>query len=255
MLPRDGLCSLHFLLFNPGGGSQSLSQQSISSNQFAEPGLTRSRHSRKLCRSLLLIASITCWSSVTFSQETFRTTDAFVTSHLRAGVQLSTEARGDLNGDGLNDWVGVIRAQLPDESPSYQLFVLLAKSGGGFIVTERTEKAEIPGMGCCWLEDLQIRRGSIFVQNNAKTASVMEAATHQFKLYKDQWRLIGVTVYLTDHTPGATMTRDTDMNLLTGLVIEKTKKRNSRLQTARRTREFSVALLKDFDFSNGFGVE
>lgn len=229
-----------------------MSQHSILSRQFVGPKVSESWLVRRLCPALV---AIVCWSSITFSQETFRTTDAFVKSNLRAGDRLSTEARGDLNGDGLNDWVGVIRGQVPDESPTYQLVVLLAKPGGGFIVTERTEKAEIPGMGCCWLEDLQIRRGSIFVQNNAKSASVMEAATHQFKLYKDQWRLIGVTICETDHTPGATATKDTEMNLLTGLVIEKTKKRNSRLKTARRTREFSVALLKDFDFSNGFGSE
>ena len=195
------------------------------------------------------------WSNVSVSQETFPTTAAFAKSSLKSGDQLSSEARGDLNGDGLNDWVGVIRGQVPDESPTYQLFVLIAKPGGGFVVSERTQKAEIPGMGCCWLEDLQIRRGSIFVQNNAKTASIMEAATHQFKLYKDEWRLIGLTIYLTDHTPGATMTKDTEMNFLTGLVIEKTKKRNSRLRTSRSTRKFSIALLKDFDFSNGFGSE
>jgi hypothetical protein len=149
----------------------------------------------------------------------------------------------------------VIRGQVPDESPTYQLFVLLAKPDGTFGVAERSLKEEIPGMGCCWLEDLRIRRGSIFVQNNAKTASVMEAATHQFKWYKGEWRLVGVTIYLTDHTPGATMTQDTEMNLLTGLVIEKTSKRNHRPRTTRRTRKFSIALLKDFNFSNGFGIE
>jgi hypothetical protein len=244
-----------FLLSNPCGGHKSLSHRPISSQRFAGSKVKHFQHLRTLCKLALPVVAIIYWSNISLSQETFPTTDAFAKATIKSGDQLSSEARGDLNADGLNDWVGVIRGQVPDESPTYQLFVLIAKPGGGFVVSERTQKAEIPGMGCCWLEDLQIRRGSLFVQNNAKTASVMEAATHQFKLYKDQWRLIGVTIYLTDHTPGATMTKDTEMNLLTGLMIEKTKKRNNRPRTSRSTRKFSIALLKDFDFSNGFGSE
>ena len=103
-------------------------------------------------------------------------------SHTQRRERLSVDAKGDLNGDGAEDWVGVIHGQPADEAPTYQLFVLVRDAAGGYRIAEKTQKAEIPGMGCCWLEDLTIRRGSIFIQNNAKTASTMEAATHQFKL-------------------------------------------------------------------------
>jgi hypothetical protein len=126
---------------------------------------------------------------------------------------------------------------------------------GGYSVAVQTQKAEIPGMGCCWLEELAVRRGSIFIQNNAKTASTMEAATHQFKFYKGEWRLIGLRIYLTDHNPGAPLTSDSDMNLLTGLVIEKTQKGDNRPTSRRSNKKFPTSLLRDFDFSNGFGTE
>jgi hypothetical protein len=108
-------------------------------------------------------------------------------------------------------------------------------------------------MGCCWVEDLRIGRSSIYIQNNAKTAVTMEAATHQFKLYQGQWRLIGVRIYYIDHSSDTST--DTDINLLTGLVIEKKQKGERRPLIKKRNVKFGLHLLKDFDFLNGFGIE
>ena len=69
------------------------------------------------------------------------------------------------------------------------------------------------------------------------------------------WRLVGVRIYLTDHTPGVESTTDTDMNVLTGLVMEKTRKGNKQPFSTRRTKKFPLAYLRDFDFLNGFGTE
>lgn len=195
-----------------------------------------------------------CSASHAFAQDTFPGIDAFLKS-LKQGEKLSAQAKGDLNGDGTEDWVGVIHSQRVDEAPTYQLFVLLRASDGSNRIGVKTQPAEIPGMGCCWMEDLNIRRGSIYVQNNAKDVSTMEAATHQFKLHRGDWRLVGVRVSLTDHTPEAPMTIDTDINVLTGLVIEKTQKADNRPTSRRRHKKFSTPLLKDFDFSPRFGIE
>ncbi len=185
------------------------------------------------------------------AQENFSSPDSFLKSTLKGEAQLSESARGDLNGDGLQDWVGVVHRRPADASPTYQLYVLLRLREGGFQVAEKSIEEEIPGMGCCWMENLEIRRGSIYVQNNAKTATVMEAVTHQFKLYKGEWRLVGIKSYYTDHVAAAD--RDTEMNLLTGLVIEKRQKGNRKPVAKTRRQKFGVHLLKDFDFSLGFG--
>lgn len=202
---------------------------------------------------ILTFVSSSCFSA--FAQDNFSSVDAFLKATLREGEQLSASAKGDLNGDATEDWVGVIHGRPEDGAPTYQLFLLVRDANGGYRIAAQTEKAEIPGMGCCWLEDLTIRRGSIYIQNNAKTAATMEAATHQFKWYKGEWRLVGVRIYLTDHTPGAESTTDTDMNILTGLVIEKIQKGDKRPASTRRTKKFPVAYLRDFDFLNGFGTE
>ena len=196
-----------------------------------------------------------CSTFPTFAQDTFPTTEAFLKATLKEVDRLSAEAKGDLNGDGTEDWVGVIHSQRVDEAPTYQLFVLLRAADGLNRIAVKTQPAEIPGMGCCWMEDLNIRRGSIYVQNNAKDVSTMEAATHQFKLHRGDWRLVGVRVFLTDHTPEAPMTIDTDINVLTGVVIEKTQKADNKPTSRRRQKKFPASFLKDFDFSNGFGTQ
>ena len=190
---------------------------------------------------------------VASAQTEFPSTDAFVKSVVTGKSDLSVEAKGDLNGDGLVDWAGVIRREKGDFLSTYQLYVLLRTSGGGYRVAETSTEAEIPGMGCCWVEDLRIARSSIYIQNNAKTAATMEAATHQFKLHGGQWRLIGVKIYYIDHSSNTST--ETDVNLLTGLVIEKKQKGERRPTTTRRSKKFALRLLKDFDFLNGFGID
>ena len=207
-------------------------------------------------RARLLLVSLVGVLSCSFTataQSEFPSTDVFVKSILKGKSSLSSEAKGDLNGDGLDDWAGVVRREKGDFQSTYQLYVLLRQAGGRYRVAEKSTEAQIPGMGCCWVEDLRIGRSSIYIQNNAKTAATMEAATHQFKLQGGQWRLIGVRIYYIDHS--SDRTTDTDINLLTGLVIEKEQKGNRRPLIKKRNVKFGVRLLKDYDFINGFGIE
>ena len=67
--------------------------------------------------------------------------------------------------------------------------------------------------------------------------------------------MIGVKIYYDDHTPGAGSTKDPDMNLLTGPVIEKKQRGNRKPIIKSRRKKFATYLLKDLDFFNGFGTE
>ncbi|MCA1576038.1 MAG: hypothetical protein LC794_01585 [Acidobacteria bacterium] len=183
----------------------------------------------------------------------FASVDAFLKQTLTHGNSLSVDAKGDLNGDGLQDWAGVILREKSDLLRTSQLYVLLQQPQGRYRVAEKSLEEQIAGMGCCWTEDLKIIRSSIYIQNNAKTAATMEAATHQFKLYKNEWRLVGVKIYYIDHSTD--VATETDMNLLTGAVIEKNWKGENKPTAKRRQNAFGRFLLKDFNFFNGFGVE
>ncbi len=205
------------------------------------------------CLLLLSLVGVLSCSFTATAQPEFPNTDVFLKSILKGQSSLSSEAKGDLNGDGLEDWTGVVRREKGDFQSTYQLYVLLRQTGGGYRVAEKSTEAQIPGMGCCWVEDLRIGRSSIYIQNNAKTAATMEAATHQFKLQGGQWRLIGVRIYYIDHS--ANRTTDTDINLLTGIVIEKQQKGDRKPLVKRQNVKFGVRLLKDYDFINGFGIE
>jgi hypothetical protein len=201
---------------------------------------------------LSIVVVFLCWL-VAPAQTDFASLDAFRTFVLKGEDRLSVEARGDLNGDGLDDWAGVVHRQKSGASPTYQLYVLLLQPKGGYQLAQTSREQEIAGMGCCWVEDLRISRSSIYIQNNAKTATTMEAATHQFKLYKGEWRLIGIRIYYTDHS--SDVSTDTDMNVLTGAIIERTRKGDGKATVSRRHKKFGVYLLKDFDFLNTFGME
>ena len=202
---------------------------------------------------LAVLAVVLCCAIDGIAQTEFPSTDAFLKSIVKEKSTLDVEAKGDLNGDGLADWSGVIRREKGDFQATYQLYVLLQQPGGAYRLAETSTEAEIPGAGCCWVEDLKIGRSSIYIQNNAKTASTMEAATHQFKLHQGQWRLIGVKIYYIDHS--ANTTTETDVNLLTGLVIEKKQKGDRRPTVTRRNKKFALRLLKNFDFVNFFGID
>jgi hypothetical protein len=200
---------------------------------------------------LTAVVILSCFA-VASAQSSFNSIDAFKKVTLKGGDDVSVEAKGDLNGDGVEDWAGVIHRQKQDATPTYQLYVLMGSGKGGYSVAVTSKEAEIPGMGCCWVENLEIKRGSIYIQNNAKTASTMEAATHQFKLYNGEWRLVGLRIYYTDL--GANTSTDTDMNLLTGAVVEK-KQKGERKPVSRNSRKkFPTSFLKEFDFNNGFGT-
>lgn len=213
--------------------------------------IPKCRNSRS---TVLICLLVLLWCPIDATAQTeFPSPDAFVKSIFKGKSDLSTEAKGDLNGDGLADWAGVVRREKGDFLSTYQLYVLMRQPNGGYRVAETSTEAQIPGVGCCWVEDLRIARSSIYIQNNAKTAATMEAATHQFKLYQGQWRLIGVRIYYIDHSSNTST--DTDVNLLTGLVIEKKQRGERRPTTTRRSKKFALRLLKDFDFLNGFGID
>lgn len=65
--------------------------------------------------------------------------------------------------------------------------------------------------------------------------------------------LVGIRIYYTDHSSDTST--DTDINVLTGAVIEKRQKGDGKAKISRRNKKFGAYLLKDFDFLNTFGTE
>lgn len=208
----------------------------------------------KLC--LVLSALVVFMVPITTAaQVDFSSIDVFLKAILKNEDELRLEARGDLNGDGLVDWVGVIRRPKSHFTRTYQLYVLLRQRPGGFSVAEKTDSQEMGGMGSVGLEDIKIRRSSIYLYTYAKSVKDLEDVTHQFKLYNGELRLVGIRIHYWDNTPGARATAETQMNFLTGMVIEKRRKGKNKPITKRQNKKFATYLLKDFTFLSNFGRE
>ncbi len=187
----------------------------------------------------------------------FRDVAAFLASIPHANAEQSQIAKGDLNADGREDVAVVVATTTSNkdgETRAHQLFVLLQEPTGGLRVVAASQRVDQVGAGCCWVEGLEIRNQSVYIQNNAKTACSMEAATHQFKQYAGVWRLIGHKVVYLELCDGKDATKEEDSNLLTGKTIVSTRAGDKPKRTSSKQRSFPVALLTDFDFFNGFGV-
>jgi hypothetical protein len=169
-------------------------------------------------------------------------------------VDESQVAKGDLNGDGREDMALVLATGATREERRQQLIILLQETDGSYILAVASAPEPLVGMGCCWVEALEIKNQSVFIQNNAKTACTMEAATHQFKLYKNVWRAVCVNIFYVQLCDEPQTETTQSFNLLTGKSTITTTGGKKPVPPRTRTFTPSVALMKAFDFNNGFGL-
>lgn len=199
--------------------------------------------------SLFCISHIAIGAPAKFKNETefFATISDFASD--RTDIK-----KGDLTGDGRPDMVVLLGRGKEFSDRTHQLVILVQEADGLYRLAASSVETVPAGMGCCWVEWLEIKNGSVFIQNNAKTACDIEAATHQFKLHRGKWRLIGLKIVYYKHCDDPQVTTIKDFNLLTGKAIytnETDGKQTKAISTKNRA---SVHLLNDYDFYNGFGV-
>jgi hypothetical protein len=164
------------------------------------------------------------------------------------------DAKGDLNGDGREDWAGLIqRKKEPrfredgrDTAQTVQLYVLFRQPQGHFVVAARSKESGTFGLGGLYFEELRIEGSSLYLQLNsgAKYRSIS-----QFKLYRGEWRLIGWDEMEITSEPSDEVFKSSrkDRNLLTGMVIE-SRQTDERTRIIRRYKKaFPRVLLRDFD--------
>ncbi|WP_339526576.1 hypothetical protein [Pseudomonas sp. EA_35y_Pfl2_R111] len=205
-----------------------------------------------ICAASIFILTVMCNFTLA-SSKNYKNAEEFIKSIPHASAHYLV-AEGDLNGDNLKDLAIVVKTK-PREFERYnQLHVLILEKPGKYSLAVSSRESPIAGMGCCWLENMEIKNGSIFIQNNAKTACDIEAATHQFKLYKKTWRLIGLKIFNYQHCEDPQLSEVRDFNILTGKIIK-----SKQLDDNPKKYEYmeftpNKFLLKDYDFFNGFGA-
>ena len=181
--------------------------------------------------------------------------NAFKEVYMQKDIPMEFQAEGDLNGDGLKDWAGLINrktamkfedADEPYIRETIQLYVLLQQKNGSYKIAEKSVETQFGGLGGTYFENLEIKNSSVFLQINSKGADYVEPNFYQFKLNNGEWRLIN---YRTFHLEiSADDSVETDRNLLTGTVIVKKQKGENKPIVQRSKKNHSKILLKDFDF-------
>lgn len=128
----------------------------------------------------------------------------------RAGDPMSQvdQATGDLNGDGLSDWAGVVYWSV-DGARVGQLFILLQQADGRYVLSEYSQATNM-----ATAIDLEIQpTGRLDVGWTYHSSN----ATLHFKLYKGAWTRVGEDDFGYD-TETQVATRSS-YNFLTGRMV------------------------------------
>jgi hypothetical protein len=171
-----------------------------------------------------------------------------IRSIVRESFTVLSETRGDLNNDGVEDWVGIILINRP--SGAFQRLYVLTK-GNGFTLAEASQETSYTDCGgSCGSEISELKNGSFYVVQFSRGGGLSASATTQFKFYKNQWRAIGYRTFSVDF--GNDTEHATDTNLLTGAYTITATSGNASgdpkpTKNERGIGKPAMQLLRDFD--------
>jgi len=142
----------------------------------------------------------------------------------------SKGAYGELSGPGRRDWAGAVLwmpAVQPDAGASldyHQFFILTQGSDGTYTVAAKSKPEDFELSTETVKYEVTISKSSVFFNAYTYWHGCGHGETHQFKYYKGQWRLVGVTFQIgagqfEEDGSGGQDAVDIDRNVLTGNVI------------------------------------
>jgi hypothetical protein len=158
-----------------------------------------------------------------------------------------SEATGDLNNDGLEDWVGIILVNKPSGA-SQRLYVLT--EGKGFTLAETSQATSYTDCGGSCGSEITVKNGSFYVVQFSRGGGLSASSTTQFKFYRNKWRAIGQKTFTADFINDTEYATDT--NLLTGAYTITATSGNASgdpkaTKNERGIGKPAMQLLKDFD--------
>jgi hypothetical protein len=127
------------------------------------------------------------------------------------------EATGDINADGIDDWVGLVLTERPPDN-FQRVLVLTTNATGRLGLTGASLESRYYNDcgGNCWTEIL-IENGNFFISRSTKGGSGNFVEKLQFRRYRNAWRLVGLKTYRIDTVND--ITTATDDNLLSGRLV------------------------------------
>ena len=189
--------------------------------------------------------------------------DRFIDTIPDADHQHIIGAYGELSGRAHKDWAGLVYFNDAKGQPLQQLFILTQGDNGKYqLAASNHADSAFGGTALNGIDQVKIARSSITITSSWNWHGCRGGATHQFKYYKGQWRLIGVSF---QRTNAKTTTEDdqtyfdasdsitVDRNVLTGNIILKSTsatKKKGVTETFRVAPE--VLLFSDYESQQGW---
>ncbi|WP_442497378.1 hypothetical protein [Methylobacter sp. sgz302048] len=185
--------------------------------------------------------------SATAAEREFQSVAQFLDTLSPAPIWQVVE--GDLDGDGFDD--RAIVTHQPNSEVLPKLYVLLQNRSGSFRLAQESQTAGYHNGAV----ELAIKNGSLYITLEAIESTTQ--GTHQFKLYRGEWRLIGMTHSTYDSADlgpehGAHFL-NLDFNVLTGDIISKRESKKGE----RITRDKAIVkpcLLENYNFDFYFCI-
>jgi hypothetical protein len=174
----------------------------------------------------------------------FISIDSFVASLKEANVRVSAE--GDLMGKGRQDWAGIVAYKEDNNEENVRIYILQKLESGSYSLVEKSASTPaFGGTGNFGYEDITINAKSLIVTYGYHWHECAGNASSQFKLMKDNWRLIGVESFETNKIDGSDTVIESSTNLLTGkAIVKRSKNENSKVFTFKV--EPKPVLFKDY---------
>lgn len=144
------------------------------------------------------------------SEQEYASPDAALKAIYGDRLLTKREVQGDLDGDGLTDWAGVV-SYVEANATMRRLIILARTPNGGYILAAQS-KPDVQWDSA--VEELEISGKDLFVNFSHGGGEHPYTWVSQVRLYKDQWRVIGTktTSFDVDDTKSIVE----DANRLTG---------------------------------------
>ena len=156
----------------------------------------------------------------------YESPEAAVTALYGAKLLQKWEARGDLNGDGREDWAAEISYQDGDVN-SRRLMILIKNEQGAYVVAALSKPEILPRT---FIEAMEIGQSTLYVSESFP-GDHPQASEAKVRYYRGTWAVIGTTITTYYSKSDKATTEDT--NLLTGARITTYLEREKVVRTVR----------------------
>lgn len=188
----------------------------------------------------------------------YNSKDHFLKQASLKNQKMLFQRTGDLNSDGLEDWVIVLSKDRAEEVALIKLVVLTKLRTGHY--AESVSSMEVEDyyrLSSTSSFDFEVKNSSIYFEVSAHTYDEVFSTVYQFKLYNGVWRLVGKKTSSSNVASGENPDDDfrkvEDVNMLSGFTIS-TLVRGNKKSERRFTKKIKTHLLKDFDFSGTYAA-